>query len=153
MGHTPDAPALNALLERVRNADLDDADLAREVWAAVLGPDRAAVPDIFGDLHQARAFARRATPNFWMTSGLCELSGHATIGPDYNGAHRAALEAEWGNNRITDGGFSEDLHPGSDPGSECLAIVSCVLQALLYKAHHPGGAGVADQDRFPERAR
>ena len=150
MKHTPVADTLSALLGRLHDGEEGPA-FARDVWTAVFGHAGLLVPDIHSDLHQARAFARKATPHFWVTSGLCELTGHATIGPDYNGAHRAELEAEWGNNRITDGGFSDDLAPGDGPHRECLAIVSCVLQALVYKARHPGGAGVAKEHLFARR--
>lgn len=78
----------------------------------------------------ARSLAQRVFPDWWITSGLCDLSGHASMGPDYNGPARERLLAEFPVERF-DGKFDCDLHPGGDPGAECRAVLSCVLQAQI----------------------
>ncbi len=67
-------------------------------------------------------------PGFFWTCGLCNLSGHVTIGPDYNGPERERLlrefpEAEWHE------GISVDLEPGGTIDAVCRAIASACLQA------------------------
>lgn len=81
-------------------------------------------------LGDARALVRKVFPDWWVTSGLCGLSGHASIGPDYNGPARERLLSEFPVERF-DGKFDCDLHPGGDEGSECRAILSCLLQARI----------------------
>jgi len=83
-------------------------------------------------LDAARDFVDRYLPNFFVTSGLCELSGHATIGPDYNGAHGDRLKREWPEDDYHSG-FSADLEPGGERHAECLAIIHCALQALIAR--------------------
>lgn len=152
---------ITALLSKVRKADAGSAALDCEIWCVVNGVRFVSGDDnmyIGGpqatfkrpgkrnteasrqgqvlactrSLDAARDFVARHLPNFYVTSGLCELSGHASIGPDYNGSQGDRLKAEWDEDKYHSG-FSADLVPGGDMYAECLAIVHCVLQALIAK--------------------
>lgn len=87
----------------------------------------------------ARSLTHRVFPDWWVTSGLCNLSGHASIGPDYNGPARERLLREFPVERF-DGKFDCDLHPGGEIGSECRAILSCILQAQIAVMKERRGA-------------
>ena len=52
------------------------------------------VPNLTGSITAARELIAQVLPDFWVTSGLCALTGHASIGPDYNGPAGARLRAE-----------------------------------------------------------
>ncbi|MHC2090045.1 hypothetical protein [Methylobacterium sp. CM6244] len=77
--------------------------------------------------------AAKALPDFWMSSGLCSMTGHASIGPDYNGPAGERLRAEWPEADFHSG-FHADIAPGDGPHRECFAILSCMLQAMLARA-------------------
>ncbi|MEE7460660.1 hypothetical protein MFUR16E_04600 [Methylobacterium fujisawaense] len=94
------------------------------------------LPPLTGDIGSARALIARVLPDFWATSGLCALSGHASIGPDYNGSAGERLRQEWPEAEFH-AGFDADLSPGDGPHRECAALLDCLLQALERK---PTGA-------------
>ncbi|TXN33943.1 hypothetical protein [Methylobacterium sp. WL19] len=138
----PTAETLRALIALVEEApegmDLNfEADLLR----AVFGHDMSKWPADFVrmtfnptfSVDAAREVARRALPDFWMSSGLCSLTGHASIGPDYNGPAGERLRGEWPEADFHSG-FHADLAPGDGPHRECYAILSCMLQAMLARA-------------------
>lgn len=81
-------------------------------------------------LSDARALTRRAFPGWWIHSGLCDLSGNASIGPDFDGPARERLLLEFPPERF-EAGFDSDLRPGGDETCECRAILSCLLQARV----------------------
>jgi hypothetical protein len=91
-------------------------------------------PAYTASLEAARSFVWDVLPGFWVSSGTCALTGHASIGPDYNGPHGERLHREWPLNvpgeRET---WDEDLAPGGDQARECRAILACAVRALLYK--------------------
>lgn len=101
----------------------------KTVWSGSIG---ACVPEITASVDAARAFVDRLFPDFWVTSGLCSLTGHASIGPDYNGPNGDRLRQEWPEEKFHEG-FSADLAPGDGQHRECLAILHCAVQALITK--------------------
>ncbi|MGE7152451.1 hypothetical protein ACQKJ1_01755 [Methylorubrum rhodesianum] len=91
-------------------------------------------PPFTRSLEAARAFVTGALPGFWVSSGLCALTGHASIGADYNGPEGERLRREWPLD--VEGAvetWDEDLAPGDGPHRECLAILACAVRALAYK--------------------
>jgi len=152
---------LTALLRKVEKADAGSPQLDAEIWCILKGvryvdgfeyqysdgtrahysqPGKRTVENSLPgqvlpwtrSLDAARDFVSRYLPGFYVTSGLCELSGHASIGPDYNGSQGDRLKAEWDEDKYHSG-FHADLQPGGDRHAECLAVVHCVLQALIAK--------------------
>ncbi|KZB99787.1 hypothetical protein AU375_04076 [Methylobacterium radiotolerans] len=85
-----------------------------------------------GSLDAARAFVAEALPGFWVSSGLCGLTGHASLGPDYNGAHGERLFREWPEDECPCE-WSEDLAPGDGNGRECRAILAAAVRALAHR--------------------
>lgn len=67
-------------------------------------------------------------PGWWWTAGLCDLTGHASLGPDYNGPHRERLMAEFPVAKF-DGGFHSDLAPGDGIGRVVEALQNCMAEA------------------------
>ena len=128
-----DRPAMLARLHE----GLLDADTAgfSDLLRAALAPGSAPGPDVMTDLGAAQSFALAVLPGFWVTSGLCYLSGHASLGPDYNGPDGERLREEWPIGR-GDSGWHEDLHPGegvADVGHQCAAILRCMVKALAWR--------------------
>lgn len=85
-----------------------------------------------GSLDAARSFVAEALPGFWVSSGLCDLTGHASLGPDYNGPHRERLFREWPADECPCE-WSEDLTPGGAIGRECRAILAAAVRALAHR--------------------
>jgi len=75
------------------------------------------------------AIIQRDLPAWWWTVGLCSLTGHASIGPDYNGHERERLFAEFPPEHF-DAGFHADLAPGGSLQAACDALMDCYQQAL-----------------------
>ncbi|MGE7157237.1 hypothetical protein ACQKJ1_26340 [Methylorubrum rhodesianum] len=95
-------------------------------------PDEA--PPYTASLDAARAFVAAALPGFWVSSGLCGLTGHASLGPDYNGRAGERLHREWPLD--VEGAvetWDEDLAPGDGLHRECRAILACAVRALAYQ--------------------
>jgi len=67
-------------------------------------------------------------PGFWHTSGECALTGHATIGPDYNGPRGATLKANWPEDQFHDG-FSSDICDGERRQERALCTAFCLAMA------------------------
>ncbi|MBI1689295.1 hypothetical protein [Methylorubrum sp. DB1722] len=91
-------------------------------------------PAFTRSLEAARAFVTGTLPGFWVSSGLCALTGHASIGADYNGPEGERLRREWPLD--VEGAvetWDEDLAPGDGPHRECMAILACAVRALAYK--------------------
>lgn len=98
------------------------------------GPHTSAyiTPRFTGSLEAARAFVAGTLPGFWVSSGLCALTGHASLGADYNGHDGERLHREWPTDR-TPCEWSEDLAPGDGPHRECMAILASAVRALAHK--------------------
>lgn len=150
---------LQSLIERVENATGPSSELDIAIYEALFGlpivllpnteklpPNSASsegtyvymterVPRYTSFLDAARSLVREVLPGFFMTSGLCYLSSHASIGPDYNGPHGERLRREWPPEKFHQG-FDADLTPGDSPHRECLAVIHCVLRALLARSLH-----------------
>lgn len=100
------------------------------------GPHTSAyiTPKFTSSLEAARAFVSGTLPGFWVSSGLCALTGHASLGADYNGPEGERLHREWPlgieGSRDT---WDEDLAPGDGPHRECMKILACAVRALAYK--------------------
>lgn len=78
------------------------------------------------------AAASMIPEDFFFTCGRCALSGHVTIGPDYNGPHRKRLLREWPEGAFIDG-FSADLDPGGSVERVCHAICYAVIEMTEAK--------------------
>jgi hypothetical protein len=77
------------------------------------------------------ALVEKMLPGWWATCGVCDLTGHASIGPDYNGPHGERLHREFPADRFDDG-IHVDLGPkGGGNDRAARAIVACILRALL----------------------
>ncbi|MCJ2025584.1 hypothetical protein [Methylobacterium sp. J-067] len=123
---------LLVLLEQPDGADRD-LDVALDV---VIGLKRPAAegPAYTGSHDAARAFVAAALPGFWVSSGLCGLTGHAFLGPDYNGPSGERLRRDWtldGEGTVET--WDEDLAPGDGTHRECRAILACAVRALSYQ--------------------
>jgi hypothetical protein len=117
---------------RLVHADGPDAELD-QVLATLLG-DETSLPSkpYTASLDAARSFVAEALPGFWVRSGLGELTGFCSLGPEYGGAEGARLNSEWPQSDCPHE-WTEDLGPGDGPHRECYAILSCALQALTYR--------------------
>lgn len=78
----------------------------------------------------ARSLVGAVFPDWRIASGFCNSNAYANIGPDYDGPARERLLVEFPI-KWFDAGFECDRYPGGEIGSECRAIVSCVLQAQI----------------------
>jgi len=155
--------ALKELLAKVEVAKVPDRELDAEVWWHLSGSrlirplDRrraenhgvpatldgmfsfgwrnseSDVPGYTTSIDAALALVERVLPNFWVSSGLCALTGHASMGPDYNGPAGDELRKLWPEDPF-DAGFHADLAPGDGRHRQCFAILHCALQALIAKA-------------------
>lgn len=94
-----------------------------------------------GSLDQASDMIARVLPGWWWTCGLCALTGHASIGPDYNGPDRGRLIKEWPPEIYDHGQFNADLPPGDGIHRVCYALLDCMLQALIA---NPAGIPVQE---------
>lgn len=90
------------------------------------------IPSLTASLDAVVDLVQQILPDFWVTSGLCALSGHASIGPDYNGPNGDRLRKEWPEDRFHSG-FDADLAPGDGRHRQCLAILHCAIQVLIAK--------------------
>lgn len=84
--------------------------------AVGIGPHTSeqVTPAYATNLADARQFVWDVLPGFWITSGLCDLTGHASLGPDYNGPDRERLMREWpDDDRQCRNGWDEDLAPAA----------------------------------------
>ncbi|SFI80342.1 hypothetical protein [Methylobacterium brachiatum] len=132
-GGEPD-PALDAYLELI----------LRSTPLSVYDPPEGPSP-YTGSLDAARAFVAEALPGFWVSSGLCDLTGHASLGPDYNGPHGEPLFREWPEDKCPCE-WSEDLAPGDGIGRECRAILAAAVRALAHR-HELTAAPCPKRDR------
>ena len=96
-----------------------------------------ATPAFTASLDAARSFVAGTLPGFWVSSGLCALTGDASLGPDYNGPEGRRLHREWPLNiEGAQETWDEDLAPGDGPHRECMATLACAVRALVYQLEH-----------------
>ncbi|MBK3396700.1 MULTISPECIES: hypothetical protein [Methylobacterium] len=84
-------------------------------------------------LEPARAFVRQALPGFYVVSGTCARTGHASIGPDYDGPDGERLAREWPPDGIAETGWHEELPHRDGPHRECRAILAAAVRALSHQ--------------------
>jgi len=105
------------------------------------------VPYFTTNLHAAISLI----PPYWFwTMGLCELTGHVTIGPDYNGSdgerlHREFPSREWHT------GISYDLPPGDGVHRVCIAVCCACLSVPDLTAAPPYHRTDIPDDAAPQR--
>ena len=69
-------------------------------------------------------------PGWWISCGLCGLTGHASIGPDYNSKDQGdRLRREYPDVDVFDSGFHADLAPGDGWDRVAEAVRNCIEQA------------------------
>jgi hypothetical protein len=115
---------LTKLLALIR--DGEDTDLINTT-IYMMHPQPRQYIDYHSSISETQALVERFLPGFWYSSGVCKLSGHASIGPDFNGYPE--LKTVWPEQPSD---FSEDLAPGSQE-AQCFALLSCLVQALIAK--------------------
>lgn len=137
-----DPEVLRGLLERVKAAEGPSYALECAIGRTLEGinPSHQTPPNYTASVDAALALVGRALPGWWVTSGLCSLSGHASIGPDYNGPAAERLKADFPPSQFDHGGFDADLSPGDGPHRQCYAILAALLTALLA-SQEPGTGG------------
>lgn len=125
-----DIATLEALLVRLEDASSDDVSLGHDILRALTGG--TLWDDLLptGRLVDAIQLLQETLPAWWWTVGLCGLTGHASIGPDYNGPQGDWLRKVFPE-EIFDGGFDADLAPGDGIGRVCRALLHCVVQAHI----------------------
>jgi hypothetical protein len=137
MLYVDEVMTLDRLVQGVNAASGPDRRLDYELFRAFAEKDAANYWDpkvghfYTSSVDAALSLVARVLPGWWVTSGLCSLSGHASIGPDYNGPDGERLKAEFPPERFDHGGFDADLKPGDGPHRQCLAILACLLSAKL----------------------
>ena len=89
-----DQSATRCALKRANLATLavylihaDGPDVELDQMLAALLSEEVPVPTLpyTASLDAARSFVTDALPGFWVSSGLCALTGHCSLGPDYDG--------------------------------------------------------------------
>jgi hypothetical protein len=115
--------------DRVLDAALEM--VLRGTPLSVFDPPEGPAP-YTGSLDAARGFVAEALPGFWVSSGLCALTGHASLGANYNGPDRERLFREWPKAECPCD-WSEDLAPGDGIGRECRAILAAAVRALAHR--------------------
>lgn len=84
------------------------------------------VPHYTSRLHDAQSLVPL---DWWITMGRCGVSGHTTIGPDFNGPTGDELKRRFDENEWHEG-ISYDLVPGNgDITVTCRAICAAWLEA------------------------
>ena len=90
------------------------------------------VPTYTTSLDAARDYVRRVLPGFYLVSGSCARTGHASIGPDYDGADGGRVARAWPRDGVSENGFHEELPHRDGPNRECRAILACAVRALAH---------------------
>ncbi|MBB5758376.1 hypothetical protein HNR00_003096 [Methylorubrum rhodinum] len=76
------------------------------------------VPAYTTSLDAARDYGRRVLPGFYLISGTCGTTGHASVGPDYDGPEGARLLREWPPDGVAQVGWHEQLPQADEPHRE-----------------------------------
>lgn len=126
---------LDDLIARLEAATEPTRELFLAAYEAVYGPAEESNFQVawrFASLLDAKAWTDAALmlvpPHWWWTCGNCELSGHVTIGPDYNGSHGDELKRAWPE-EIWHEGIDADVRSGSGIDRVCRAICIAALKA------------------------
>ena len=124
-----DVQTLSALRTRLQQATGPDRTLDRDLHQVFGGTAADHAPRYTGSSDAIDTLLPEILPDFFETSGLCHLTGHASLGPDYNGPNGDRLRQDWPEEQFHDG-FDADLAPGDGVHRKCLARLDCILQAL-----------------------
>lgn len=125
MGELPE------LLQRIERADGPDLGIEMDLRKLEPSPYEGMMPRHYtAELEAATGLISRVLPNWFWTCGLCNLTGHASIGADYNGPARERLFREFPVETFDDG-FHADLAPGNGIHRVCYALLSCMVQVLI----------------------
>lgn len=91
------------------------------------------VPPYTTSLDAARDYVRRVLPGFYLVSGSCSATGHASVGPDYDGPDGERLLREWPRDGVAETGWHEELPHADGPHRECRAILAAAVRALAHQ--------------------
>ncbi len=84
-------------------------------------------------LESARDFVRQALPGFYVVSGSCARTEHASVGPEYDGADGERLLREWPRDGVSEVGWHEELLHADGPHREPRAILAAAVRALSHQ--------------------
>lgn len=152
---TPALTEIRALLKRVEGTTGPDSELDRDITAAFgLQPsgyernvyrcnfyrnyedaksgacwDEWDQDEYTSSLDAAVAFFEAVLPGWFHTSGTCALSGHCSVGPDYNGPERERLLREYLPEKYGGWVFDADLETGTHRQQR--AIIAATLRAKI----------------------
>ncbi|BCM83551.1 hypothetical protein [Methylobacterium indicum] len=90
------------------------------------------VPAYTTSLDAARAYVARVLPGFYLVSGSCGATGHASVGPDYDGPDGERLLREWPRDGVAEVGWHEELSHSDGPHREPRAILAAAVRALAH---------------------
>lgn len=90
------------------------------------------VPPYTTSLDAARAYVARVLPGFYLVSGSCGATGHASVGPDYDGPDGESLARAWPRDGVAESGWHEELPHADGPHRECRAILAAAVRALSH---------------------
>jgi hypothetical protein len=74
-------------------------------------------------LDQAVALFTKELPGWWWSVGDCEISAHASCGPNHSGPDGNLIDIE---STVFDSGFHVDLRQPSAPAQALLNVLKCV---------------------------
>lgn len=121
------------LIRKLEEANNPSKKLDREIHDALGLLHRKGVPHYTTSNDVLDKLMSESLPGFWETSGLCRVTGHASIGPSYQGPHAELNEAAWPEVEFGNG-FHADLGPeGGGYHRKCFARLSCIFQALVAR--------------------
>lgn len=113
-----------SLLSMIETAETGSRAIDRAIWTALEfdhDGEPSHAPAYSTSLDAAEAFAARALPGWWWTTGRCGLTCHASVGPDRAFVAEPALSKY-------DAGFHADL---PNPSTPALALCAAILRARL----------------------
>lgn len=90
------------------------------------------VPAYTAFLDAASSFVRKTLPGFYLVSGSCARTGHASLGPDYDGPDCQRLFQEWPRDGVVESGWHEELPHSDGPHREPRAILAAAVRALTH---------------------
>ena len=114
--------ALQELYDELLDPGPNAAEISTRLYAAIFGRVEAK-GNYLEHLADARELVREALPGYWMTTGLCTLSGHASIGP------LVPADGE-------PTSYDEDIHPGEGSATvtdTCSALLRCLIEAVIAR--------------------
>lgn len=86
---------LDSIRLSIAYADGPDGELDQMIAVLITNESASSAMPYTFSLDAARSFVSEALPGFWVSSGICGLTGHCNLGPDYCGPEGARLSIEW----------------------------------------------------------